>query len=67
VLDSDGTLLEGIVDLAFADTAQWVVLDFKTAQEVEQALDAYSRQVALYAGAVAKATGQPSRGVLMIL
>jgi ATP-dependent exoDNAse (exonuclease V) beta subunit len=67
VLDSDGTLLEGIVDLAFADTAQWVVLDFKTDQEVEQALDAYSRQVALYADAVAKATGQPSRGVLMIL
>lgn len=67
LLDSDGTLIEGIVDLAFVEQAQWLVLDFKTDQEVEQALDAYSRQVALYADAVSKATGQTSRGVLMIL
>ena len=67
LLEPDGTLVEGIVDLAFAENGEWLVLDFKTDQEVEQALNAYSRQVALYAGAVAKAIGQPSRGILMVV
>lgn len=67
LLDSDGTLVEGIIDLAFAENRQWVVLDFKTDQEVEQALDAYSRQVSLYAEGVSRAIGRPSRGILMIV
>jgi ATP-dependent helicase/nuclease subunit A len=67
LLDSDGTLLEGIVDLAFAEKAAWVVLDFKTDQEIEHGHEAYSRQVALYADAVAKATGQEARGILMVV
>jgi ATP-dependent helicase/nuclease subunit A len=67
LLEPDGTLVEGIVDLAFAENGEWLVVDFKTDQEVEQALNAYSRQVALYADAVAKAIGQPSRGILMVV
>ena len=67
LLEPDGTLVEGIVDLAFAENGEWLVLDFKTDHEVEQALNAYSRQVALYAGAVAKALGQPGRGILMVV
>jgi ATP-dependent helicase/nuclease subunit A len=67
LLDSDGTLIEGTVDLAFREHREWLIVDFKTDEEVEKALHAYSRQVELYADAVSKATGQASRGVLMII
>jgi hypothetical protein len=43
----------------------WTVVDFKTDSDVEQGLDTYRRQVALYAWAVARATGKPARGVLL--
>ena len=61
----DGTLVEGIVDLAFRDDGTWVVVDFKTDRELEVALDVYSRQVRLYAQMVARAAGEPARAVLM--
>jgi ATP-dependent exoDNAse (exonuclease V) beta subunit len=54
----DGTLLEGVVDLAFVRDGRWVVVDFKTDREISQAgLDGYTRQVALYAAAISRATG----------
>ena len=61
----DGTLVEGVVDLAFRDNGTWVVIDFKTDRELEVALDVYRRQVRLYAQMVARATGEPARAVLM--
>ena len=61
----DGTLVEGVVDLAFRDDGVWVVVDFKTDRELEVALDVYRRQVRLYAQMVARATGEPARAVLM--
>ncbi len=67
LVDSDGTLVEGIVDLAFRDDSEWLVLDFKTDQDVKEALDAYSRQVGMYATAVSIATGQRARGALLIV
>ena len=63
----DGTLVEGVVDLAFRDDGTWVVVDFKTDRELEVALDVYRRQVQLYAQMVARATGEPASGVLMRL
>ncbi len=39
----DGVLVEGVVDLAFGDGDAWVVVDFKTNQELEAALDVYRR------------------------
>jgi ATP-dependent exoDNAse (exonuclease V) beta subunit len=63
----DGTLLEGVVDLAFEEDGAWVVADFKTDREIEDRLDDYRRQVSLYTAAVAAATGQPARGVLVRL
>ncbi len=71
------TLVEGIADLVFQDTAggTWTVLDFKTdsrpdgetADDPEfQAREArYRRQVSLYARAVERATGHPARAVLL--
>ena len=61
----DGVLVEGVVDLAFRDGDAWVVVDFKTDQELEAALDVYRRQVQIYADMVARATGGRARGVLM--
>jgi len=61
----DGTLVEGVVDLAFLDGDEWTVVDFKTDQELTKPFDAYRRQVALYAQAIAAATGQPARAVLL--
>ena len=61
----DATLVEGVVDLAFRDDGMWVVVDFKTDRELKVALDVYRRQVQLYAQMVARATGEPTRAVLM--
>ena len=62
----DGTLLEGVVDLAFLDGDVWQVIDFKTDRDLSQvSLERYSRQVAVYAAAIARATGLPARGCLV--
>jgi ATP-dependent exoDNAse (exonuclease V) beta subunit len=60
-----GLLVEGTVDLAYEEQGTFVVVDFKTDQDLDGSLDAYRRQVRLYASAVAEATGQPARPVLM--
>ncbi len=61
----DGVVVEGVVDLAFRDGEAWVVVDFKTDQELQAGLDVYRRQVQIYAEMVARATGDPARPVLM--
>jgi ATP-dependent helicase/nuclease subunit A len=60
-----GTLIEGTVDLAYEDAGQFVVVDFKTDRELDDALQGYERQVRVYASAISSATGQPTRAVLM--
>jgi ATP-dependent exoDNAse (exonuclease V) beta subunit len=62
----DGTLIEGFVDLAFEEDGKWTVVDFKTDRQIsEDGIERYRRQVALYASAIQKATGQPTQGVLL--
>ena len=62
----DGTIVEGIVDLAFEDRGRWVVVDYKTDREIAAAgEERYRRQVALYATAIAQATGQSADAVLL--
>jgi ATP-dependent exoDNAse (exonuclease V) beta subunit len=63
--DDDDTLIEGVVDLAFVEDDHWTVVDFKTDQELDEALDVYRRQVVLYAEMVGAATGQPVSPLLM--
>jgi ATP-dependent helicase/nuclease subunit A len=66
----DGTLVEGIVDLAFTDESDlktWIVVDFKTDFEISGRLDEYRNQVLLYALAISRATSQPANGVLLRL
>jgi ATP-dependent exoDNAse (exonuclease V) beta subunit len=59
-----GTLVEGVIDLAFREGAGWIVVDFKT-DAVIAAQGAYAEQVRLYMDAVRAATGEPALGVLL--
>jgi ATP-dependent exoDNAse (exonuclease V) beta subunit len=61
-----GTLIEGVVDLAFEEPAGWTILDYKTDRELAASgAERYRRQVALYAAAIAEATGRVASGVLV--
>jgi ATP-dependent helicase/nuclease subunit A len=61
----DGTLLEGIVDLAFEEDGRWLVVEYKTDREIRGNEDHYRRQVAVYATAIAHATGCETNGVIL--
>ena len=43
MLQADGVLAEGVVDLAFREGEEWWVVDFKTDRQLEGALDVYRR------------------------
>ena len=65
-VDQGGLLVDGIVDLAFERDGAWTVVDYKTDVEIAaEGEEQYRRQVALYATAIARATGQPAAGVLL--
>jgi ATP-dependent exoDNAse (exonuclease V) beta subunit len=62
----DGTLIEGIVDLAFVEAGRWVLVDFKTDRELSQEREArYTRQVSLYAAAMEASTGLPVSAMMI--
>ncbi|HEY5657270.1 MAG TPA: UvrD-helicase domain-containing protein [Myxococcota bacterium] len=65
----DGRLAEGVVDLAFldADAARWTGVDFKTDRELGARRAEYEAQLGLYVQAVAHATREPARGVLLVV
>jgi ATP-dependent helicase/nuclease subunit A len=65
----DGTILDGVVDLAFIepDSATWTVVDFKTDLGIAADNAVYENQVRLYARAIAEATGAPARAVLLYI
>jgi ATP-dependent exoDNAse (exonuclease V) beta subunit len=63
----DGTVLDGVVDLAFTEPGgdQWVVVDFKTDLGATGSRAVYEQQVRLYARAIAEATARPAQPVLL--
>jgi ATP-dependent exoDNAse (exonuclease V) beta subunit len=63
--EDDGTLIEGIVDLAFLEKDGWTVVDFKTDLDFGDRAEAYARQVAVYARTMAQATGTSTKAVLL--
>ena len=65
--EPDGTLIEGVLDLAFRRESGWVIVDFKTDHELSDAKAAYEAQVRLYVRAVAAATGLPAEGALLLV
>jgi ATP-dependent exoDNAse (exonuclease V) beta subunit len=60
----DGTLLEGVVDLAFRDGAGWTVVDFKTDAQPDSQ-PRYAAQLRLYCAAIRAVTGLPARAALL--
>jgi ATP-dependent exoDNAse (exonuclease V) beta subunit len=67
----DGTLIEGVVDLAFQENTPefngWTVVDFKTDREIEKAENRYRAQVVAYVDAVRIATESAARGFLLVV
>jgi len=63
----DGSLAEGVVDLAFREDGEWTVVDFKTDRDLAVHRASYQAQVRIYAAAVAAATGEATRGALLVL
>ena len=62
----DGTMVEGVVDLAFEESGQWHVIDFKSDRWVSEVGEAqYRRQVGLYAAAIGQATGKATTGTIL--
>ncbi len=61
--DALPSVLEGVIDLAFREPDGWVVADYKTDVGTDPdfgvRVDAYRRQVELYAQAWARLTGEP--------
>jgi ATP-dependent exoDNAse (exonuclease V) beta subunit len=67
LLLDDGTLVEGTIDLAFEENGAWTVVDYKTDRDAAAGEVRYRRQVALYAAAIAQATGAPANAVLVMM
>jgi ATP-dependent helicase/nuclease subunit A len=63
--DTDGLLIEGVVDLAFEQAEGWTVIDFKTDEEFRGNEPAYRRQVGMYASAIQAANGTRVSALLM--
>jgi ATP-dependent exoDNAse (exonuclease V) beta subunit len=66
-VQADGSILEGVLDLAFEEDDGWTVVDFKTQAELVGPLARHRRQVAAYAAVVARVTGRPATPVLLRL
>jgi ATP-dependent helicase/nuclease subunit A len=60
----DGTLIEGVLDLAFDEGDATVVVDFKTDYELAAGETRYRAQLQQYVHAVTRATGRAASGVL---
>jgi ATP-dependent exoDNAse (exonuclease V) beta subunit len=63
-VQKDGTLIEGVLDLAFDEGDATVVVDFKTDHELSAGETRYRAQLQQYVGAVSRATGRQASGVL---
>jgi ATP-dependent exoDNAse (exonuclease V) beta subunit len=58
---ADGTLVDGRIDFAWSDGAQWTVVDYKTDRREKRRI----AQVQVYGLALQKATGLPVRGMIL--
>jgi ATP-dependent exoDNAse (exonuclease V) beta subunit len=63
-VQKDGTLIEGVLDLAFTEDGVTTVVDFKTDHELAAGEARYRAQLQQYVNAVAAVTKRPAKGVL---
>ncbi|MCA2977914.1 MAG: UvrD-helicase domain-containing protein [Myxococcaceae bacterium] len=61
----DGTVVEGVIDLAWEGDDGWLVVEFKTDDALDERLAAYQAQTAAYVRAISRATGRPASGVIL--
>lgn len=61
----NGRLLDGVIDLAFVERGEWIVVDFKTDADVSDRRASYERQLRWYAFALSQLTGMPARAILL--
>lgn len=61
----DGTLIEGVADLVFHEDDRWIVVDFKTDQELARGLQRYSRQVSIYAKTISEVRNAETSAFLL--
>lgn len=61
---TDGMMIEGVLDLAFDEGNETTVVDFKTDHELAAGEARYRAQLQKYVDAVSLATGRTARGVL---
>jgi ATP-dependent exoDNAse (exonuclease V) beta subunit len=61
----DGAIVEGVIDLVFKHEGEWVVVDFKTDEDVSQLIEEYGAQARWYAAAAARLLGGRVRAVLL--
>ncbi len=60
-----GAVVEGVIDLVYADGDDWVIVDFKTDPRDDAIADRYRSQLGWYATAVERLTGRPASAVLL--
>lgn len=60
-----GAVVEGVIDLVYADGEDWVIVDFKTDEQDDDLADRYRSQLSWYATAVERLTGRPASAVLL--
>ena len=63
-VQKDGTMIEGVLDLAFDENGTTTVVDFKTDHELAAGESRYRAQVQQYVHAVERATRRVARGIL---
>jgi ATP-dependent exoDNAse (exonuclease V) beta subunit len=63
----NGSMVEGVADLAFKADDSWTVVDFKTDRELAPRLDQYRAQLGLYLRGIRKSTECAGIGVLLWL
>lgn len=57
---SESVMVQGMIDCCFKEQDGWILVDYKTDRELDEAkLEGYRVQLALYARAMAQATGCP--------
>ncbi|HJU12496.1 MAG TPA: UvrD-helicase domain-containing protein, partial [Candidatus Binataceae bacterium] len=61
----DGSIIEGVADLAFKEDENWIVVDFKTDSEIKPRLQEYRIQLGLYVRGIRAATHRSTSGVLL--
>ncbi len=61
----DGTIVEGVIDLAYELDGTWWVIEFKTDSAIAESLSRYEAQTQAYVRAITAATGKVARGVLL--